>query len=114
MQKGLGPQWQFFKGNIENNCYVDEKSNFTGKILTVNGSSPKCQVLLEEPKFYEKALAADATAIILLDNTPRPLWRVSSPFEYKPVGFTSISSTFYGTSNNSSSSLHSRLDIPLI
>ena len=100
------------RGKIESNCFIDEKSNFTGKILTINGSSPKCQVLLEEPDFYERAYAANATAIILLDNTPRPLWRVSSPFEYKPVGFTSLSSTLSGASYNSSSSL--RLNIPFM
>ena len=36
------------------------KGTIEGKILTINGSSPKCQVLLEEPEFYRKALAADA------------------------------------------------------
>ena len=76
----MGGQADFVKGQIEFNCYVGENSNFENKILIINSTKPKCKSLLLEEGFYQKAKDAKARGIILLDDTPKSKWRVSSPY----------------------------------
>merc|ERR1711892_6407 len=76
-------------GKIDLDCFVDSQSNLSGKILLVNGTRPKCKSFLKDNDFYLKAMNANATGIILLDDTPKSHWRVSSPYSAKISGLLS-------------------------
>ena len=73
-------QGQHIRGKIEFDCYMGANSDFAGKILIINSTKPKCKSLLQEDGFYLKAKEAKAQALILLDDTPKISWRVSSPY----------------------------------
>ena len=88
----MGGHTDFVKGQIEFNCYVGENSNFTNKILIINSTKPKCKSLLLEEGFYQKAKDAKARGIILLDDTPKSKWRVSSPYGERFESLISASS----------------------
>ena len=76
----MAGQTETIRGEIEFNCYVGENSNFENKILIINSTKPRCKSLLLEEGFYQKAKEAKARGIILLDDTPKSKWRVSSPY----------------------------------
>ena len=83
----MARQSQHVRGKIEFDCYVGADSEFENKILIINSTKPKCKYLLQEDGFYLKAKEAKARAIILLDDTPKSNWRVSSPYgeSFDPV-----------------------------
>lgn len=91
-------------GHIENDCYVKASSNFTDRIIVINGSSPKCKIFMEEDDLFKKVEDANASAIILLDDTPKSKWRVSSPFQIKPFHYKYVESTIIQLVLNSSKS----------
>ena len=59
------------RGALEADCFIDEQSDFRDKILLINATKPQCRSLLAEPGFYSRAVAASASGLILLDDTPR-------------------------------------------
>ena len=59
------------RGTLEAACFIDEQSDFRDKILLINATKPQCRSLLAEPGFYSRAVAASASGLILLDDTPR-------------------------------------------
>ena len=71
------------KGIFETECYIDEMSDFKGKILLINATKPKCRTLMLEDGFYKKSVMSNASGIVLLDDTPKSQWRVSSPLSEK-------------------------------
>ena len=89
-------------GRIENDCYIKEDANFTGKIIVINASSPKCRVFMDEIGLFQKIEDSNASAVILLDDTPKAKWRVSSPFQLKPFHYKYVESTIIKMVLNSS------------
>ena len=71
------------KGRLELDCFIDQESNYNNKILIINASRPQCKTLLSDNGFYMKAVKSQASGIILLDDTPKSKWRVSSPSSEK-------------------------------
>ena len=67
-------------GTIDLDLFIDSQTKLMGEILIINGTRPKCGSLLDDDDFYEKAVNANASGIILLDATPKSDWRVSSPY----------------------------------
>ena len=59
------------RGALEADCFIDEQSDFRDRILLINATKPQCRSLLAEPGFYSRAVAASASGLILLDDTPR-------------------------------------------
>ena len=57
---------------------------------------------MEEANLFEKVEESNATAIILLDDTPKSKWRVSSPFQIKPFHYKYVESTIIQLVLNSS------------
>ena len=91
-----------------------EDSNFTGKIIVINASSPKCKVFMEEEGLFEKVEESNASAIILLDDTPKSKWRVSSPFQIKPFHYKYVESTIIQMVLNSSKTNKNHLPFLMI
>ncbi|XP_023326735.1 uncharacterized protein LOC111700146 isoform X2 [Eurytemora carolleeae] len=71
---------QFIVGRVETSCSIDENSDFTGRILVVNSSSPLCRILLSRTHFYNITQSTGSSGIVILDSTPVNRWRVSSPY----------------------------------
>ena len=75
----MARQSQQIRGRIAFDCYVGESSDLEDKILIINSTKPRCKSLLQDQGFYTKAKEAKVSALILLDDTPKSDWRVSSP-----------------------------------
>ena len=76
-----GRQMNITRGNINIECYITD--DLRRDILVINATRATCKTLLNEEGFYSRAVKAGAKAIILLDDTPESLWRVSSPMSEK-------------------------------
>ena len=65
-----------------------------GDILMVNVSVPRCRMLVTDKNFMERVRRSRVAAAVILDNTPRHSWRVSSPYQSQSLYNTLMLNTF--------------------
>ena len=65
-----------------------------GDILMVNVSIPRCRMLIMEKHFMERIKRSRVAAAVILDDTPRHSWRVSSPYQSASLYNTLMQNTF--------------------
>lgn len=65
-----------------------------GEILMVNISIPRCRMLIMEKHFMQRIKRSRVAAAVILDDTPRHSWRVSSPYQGSSLYNTLMQNTF--------------------
>ena len=67
------------KGLINTRCQLS--GDMKGDILMINISIPRCRMLVKDKHFMERIKKSRMAAAVILDDTPRHKWRVSSPYQ---------------------------------
>ena len=80
------------EGVINTRCQIS--GDMKGDILMVNISVPRCRMLVTDKHFMERIRKSRMAAAVILDNTPRHSWRVSSPYQSLSLVNTLMHNTF--------------------
>ena len=80
------------EGVINTRCQLS--GDMKGDILMVNISVPRCRMLVTDKHFMERIKKSRVAAAVILDDTPRHSWRVSSPYQSLSLVNTLMHNTF--------------------
>ena len=71
------PSGQVIEGEITNTCNASQP--ITTKILVLNLTEPACRRILNNQEVLTTLLNKQVSAVVVLDDSESPAWRVSSP-----------------------------------
>ena len=84
----------FFKIKYFFDTRCQLSGDMKGDILMVNVSIPRCRMLVMDKQFMERIRRSRVAAAVILDDTPRHNWRVSSPYQSLSLYNTLMHNTF--------------------